>query len=301
MFSTLAKGNSLELLIASKFIELGFTVSFPYGNNARYDLLVDIRGKIYRVQCKTSRKQGEGKFVLPLRSSHLSGGRAVQLNYSKDEIDFFATIIENEVCLIPISSIRSTAVVTIYTEKTEKGLFKNDFLMTSVIGRGNVMDVKMCRDIRVKNKRKVYIRKRKISKTILVSHIPTKEELEELLKHQPIYKIARQNHIAHSTVRKLISKYNLDVNPGHDSERMRAIGTFDRIGKTLKRYYESHTPKNTKRVIQYSAEGNLISTFSSARSAANEIQGTPYQIKRVCYGSRKRYKGFVWRFEGDSF
>lgn len=49
------KGNISELKIITRLIELGFVVSIPYGENSRYDLIVDCEGKLYKVQVKTGR------------------------------------------------------------------------------------------------------------------------------------------------------------------------------------------------------------------------------------------------------
>lgn len=54
MMNTQSKGSITELKIAAKLIERGYTVCMPYGNNARYDLVIEKNGKFERIQCKTS-------------------------------------------------------------------------------------------------------------------------------------------------------------------------------------------------------------------------------------------------------
>ena len=46
-------GNIVELQCISKFIELGYEVSIPYGNGAKYDFVADVNGKFLRIQCKS--------------------------------------------------------------------------------------------------------------------------------------------------------------------------------------------------------------------------------------------------------
>lgn len=46
-------GNIVELQCISKFIELGYEVSIPYGNGAKYDFIADVNGKFLRIQCKS--------------------------------------------------------------------------------------------------------------------------------------------------------------------------------------------------------------------------------------------------------
>lgn len=38
-------GNITELKCMTAFIELGYECSIPYGNNAKYDFVVDVNGK----------------------------------------------------------------------------------------------------------------------------------------------------------------------------------------------------------------------------------------------------------------
>lgn len=47
-----SKGNLGEIKVASEFIKYGCMVSFPFGDNARYDLVVDINGELKKVQVK---------------------------------------------------------------------------------------------------------------------------------------------------------------------------------------------------------------------------------------------------------
>ena len=56
------KGILTEIKCIEKFIELGFSLSVPYGNANRYDLLVDTGNKILRVQCKSSIKNENGSY-----------------------------------------------------------------------------------------------------------------------------------------------------------------------------------------------------------------------------------------------
>ena len=49
------KGRLTELKVLSYIIEKGFSVSLPFGDKERYDQIWDIKGRLYRVQIKTSR------------------------------------------------------------------------------------------------------------------------------------------------------------------------------------------------------------------------------------------------------
>lgn len=60
-------------------------------------------------------------------------------------------------------------------------------------------------------------------------------------------------------------------------------------------------PTNIKSVSQYSISGELINTFKSARKA-NLVTGISYKdISQCCLGQSYSARGFIWRFEKDSF
>ena len=46
------KGDIAELAVAKRFLELNYWVSKPFGDDAPYDLIVDLNGSLKRVQVK---------------------------------------------------------------------------------------------------------------------------------------------------------------------------------------------------------------------------------------------------------
>lgn len=61
--------------------------------------------------------------------------------------------------------------------------------------------------------------------------------------------------------------------------------------------------KSKKRcaVCQYDTQGNLIASYKSLRDAADSIGGYFSSISQVCKGKAYTHKGYVWRFQEDSF
>ena len=85
------------------FYEAGYSVSIPYGENNRYDFIADVEGNLIRVQVKTSSTKDGGKsYSFSCRSSRTNGKRTINKKYSKSEIDYFATFINNRCYLIPV-------------------------------------------------------------------------------------------------------------------------------------------------------------------------------------------------------
>lgn len=48
------KGKITELRCQQDFIEKGILVSQPIVADSKYDFIVDIKGKLFKVQCKSS-------------------------------------------------------------------------------------------------------------------------------------------------------------------------------------------------------------------------------------------------------
>lgn len=102
------KGLTTELIITQKFIELGFIVSIPYGNNSRYDLLVDTGNHIWKIQCKTAKLNENGSYnVIVSNGVHTATTHKVK-HYTKEEIDFIVTIIENQLVVIPVELVENS-------------------------------------------------------------------------------------------------------------------------------------------------------------------------------------------------
>ena len=99
------KGNLTELQWLTAFYEQGCHVSLPYGENSRYDMIVDVDGQLLRVQVKTSSlKDEEGNSIIfSCRSSRINTKGAINTRYTSDEIDYFATFWNNCCYLIPVN------------------------------------------------------------------------------------------------------------------------------------------------------------------------------------------------------
>ena len=48
-------GERSEAVIFAELVKRGHRVLIPYGNNHRYDLVIDVGGRFLRAQCKTGR------------------------------------------------------------------------------------------------------------------------------------------------------------------------------------------------------------------------------------------------------
>ncbi len=96
-------GNITEVEVMLSFLKLGYNVLTPYGDCERYDFVVDVKGKFYKIQCKTSSLSNNGSTIsFGCRSSHRQAGKIISEKYSSDDIDFFATVYNGKCYLVPV-------------------------------------------------------------------------------------------------------------------------------------------------------------------------------------------------------
>lgn len=115
--SSKQKGISTELQCIAAFAEKGYTVSIPYGDGARYDFIVDMDNRLWKVQCKTATRQDEGVYKIECRSGHSNCTGYVHKSYTENEIDFFCTVIDKQCYLIPVQEASSSKTLRFIAPK----------------------------------------------------------------------------------------------------------------------------------------------------------------------------------------
>lgn len=84
------KGNLGEIKIASEFIKYGCMVSFPFGDNARYDLIVDDGNSLKKVQVKyanSKSKENSWRCFCVSSKNHTTNKK---LDKYKNDVDIMA-------------------------------------------------------------------------------------------------------------------------------------------------------------------------------------------------------------------
>lgn len=94
-------GEITEQQVAIEFLKLGYLISKPLVQSSRYDFIVDINHKLYKIQVKTGTLKEESYIEFATSSSHTNTKGTINLSYSADDVDFFATMYDGECYLIP--------------------------------------------------------------------------------------------------------------------------------------------------------------------------------------------------------
>jgi hypothetical protein len=120
--NTKDQGSFGVLVVMQAAMKKGYTVCTPYGDNQRYDLLLDKRGVLKRVQVKCMTPKN-GRIVLSLFTvMHNKDNRSTQyrrVNYTAREVDALAIVNAetNEVYMIPVQEIDGLTGLNLRTDK----------------------------------------------------------------------------------------------------------------------------------------------------------------------------------------
>jgi prevent-host-death family protein len=109
------KGNVAELAIAGEAARLGLHVYKPLTEHGRADLVLEIGGRLFRVQCKWASRR-EDVIQVRLKSSRHSPTRGyVTSTYGSDEVDLLAVYCgELHRCyLVPIERVAGLAMFSL--------------------------------------------------------------------------------------------------------------------------------------------------------------------------------------------
>lgn len=131
-------GNTTEIKCMSSFIELGYNVLIPFGDCERYDFVADVNGKFIRIQCKTSKQEGNtnSSFGFSCRSSYRKNGHTINRKYNDKEIDYFATFYENKCYLIPVElcgSYKKLRLKNATNKQVERINFAQDYELEVIL------------------------------------------------------------------------------------------------------------------------------------------------------------------------
>lgn len=135
-------GNVNELQCISKFIEMGFQCSIPYGNAAKYDFIADLgEGELIRIQCKNSTYARNGgvrdlnAFSFICASQTTNTKKTTRHTYSYKDIDYFCTFFNNNVYLIPVEECSTSKTLRFAPPKNDNNYNKaEDYLIENMLG-----------------------------------------------------------------------------------------------------------------------------------------------------------------------
>lgn len=103
---TKRKGDTAEAYVLAGLVSTGLTVLKPWGDNARYDLVVDCHGRFIRIQCKTGRLRNG---CVVFRTYGVGRDRSKVTHYTPEDIDYYGVwCLETQATyLLPVREVTS--------------------------------------------------------------------------------------------------------------------------------------------------------------------------------------------------
>lgn len=130
-------GEITEQQVALEFLKQGILLSKPLVQSSRYDFIADINNKLYKIQVKTGNFKDNAYLEFATSTSHTNTKGTLNISYTSNDVDFFATIYENQCYLIPFNLCgkRAQRIRFIPTKNGQiKGvLFAKDFKLEDII------------------------------------------------------------------------------------------------------------------------------------------------------------------------
>lgn len=124
-------GNLGEHLAILECLKLGIIVSRPLGDNARYDLILDINGKLLTAQVKTNNRAEEDMVSFPLTSSQAHRGKGRQ-TYDVD-VFLLVDLYRENVFLLKASEDKKSIILRYTTTRTARSNLAQDYLLRSCV------------------------------------------------------------------------------------------------------------------------------------------------------------------------
>lgn len=116
------KGDASEAAVISKLKKMGKTVLIPFGDNQRYDIVVDDGNTFTRVQIKTAREVEDGKIVFDTAGKHTNTKGTIKKPYDNTEIDEFMAYEpdRDSVYRVPVSEAPNTTMTLRHNAKQKQ-------------------------------------------------------------------------------------------------------------------------------------------------------------------------------------
>ena len=130
------KGNIGEAKCLAKMVELGVPVSLPFGDNERYDMIIEHNNKLEKIQVKYSSQKTENNSVIFHTAS--STNHTTNKHYTNyiNDIDAFLLYngLNEDIYYLPIETVGNKKTISIRMglpkNNQKKGcLFSQDYLV----------------------------------------------------------------------------------------------------------------------------------------------------------------------------
>ena len=220
-------GISQQLLTLSFLCNYG-NISIPYGNNARYDCILDLNSAFYRIQIKSLNLIDQDTIIIPMRNGRLSGEGHVEKTYTSEQVDYISIYYNNMVYLFNPDLAQQTLTVRIHKPQKENQRWIEDYSFFKVFNIELKTWTSLKEQTRIKERFHKKIKKYNCidcgapvwdnnTRCVTCARIfassksskPSREILKEKIKNTPFTQIGLEYGVTDNAVRKWCKSYNL--------------------------------------------------------------------------------------------
>lgn len=220
------KGINTELHCLAAFSDYGFLISVPYGDNGRYDMIVDTGTDLYKVQIKTASPyyNSKNEFVgirFQARSGRVKTEESYTRKYTKEEIDYFATYWNGNIYVVPVEEASSNKVLRFFwpeNSQIEQANFVEDYTIEKQWNKNkkyadNIIPLKAVKHICKRCGAPTSCADSYCSEcaSFLARYTewPDRDNLKDLIRTLPFTQIGEKFGVTNNAVRKWCDKYHL--------------------------------------------------------------------------------------------
>ncbi len=98
-------GERTEAIILAELLKAGYVVLLPFGDNQRYDMVIEVDGRFERVQCKTARLVRNSVLSFKTCSTYAHRGRPSRGYRGEAELFGVYSPDTRKVYLVPVDGV----------------------------------------------------------------------------------------------------------------------------------------------------------------------------------------------------
>lgn len=206
----LIKGQIIELKVQEELLRYGFDISIPSYNASKYDLIADTGLELLKIQVKKSISNSFTSFTFSCTTQNVKSSTKAKHKYTKEEIDYFATVWKDKVYLVPVDETSTQKTIQFDDETYLASNILNSYerLSDDELYNSAHQGKYYCEDCGCEISQGAIkclsCRNKEKSK-----NIPDRDTLKNLIRNIPFVQIGKKYNVTDNAVRKWCDKYGL--------------------------------------------------------------------------------------------